>query len=163
MARLKQNSFDYMIKHSYTFFANNFSGSLVQKVGRFSRAFEALADSLAFNLIPLVITVIGSIWITWFIAPMVSIIIGIWVIVIVLFSIIFSTWKLKYDAAVAEADSQTTGYLADSVTNNTAVSFFTGHEYESKGFKNVSDNQAKKTLFSWRLGDVTDAVQIGSR
>ena len=159
MAKLKQNAFDYMIKHSYTFFANNFSGSLVQKVGRFSRAFEALADSLAFNLMPLVIAVVGSIWITWFIAPVVSIIIGIWVIVITLFSIIFSTWKLKYDTAVAEADSRTTGYLADSVTNNTAVSFFTGHEHESVSFENVSDDQAKKTLFSWRLGDVTDAVQ----
>lgn len=159
MAKLKQNAFDYMIKHSYTFFANNFSGSLVQKVGRFSRAFEALADSLAFNLMPLVIAVVGSIWITWFIAPVVSIIIGIWVVIITTFSIIFSTWKLKYDTAVAEADSRTTGYLADSVTNNTAVSFFTGHQHESEGFDNVSDDQAKKTLFSWRLGDVTDAVQ----
>jgi ATP-binding cassette subfamily B protein len=45
------------------------------------------------------------------------------------------------------------------VTNNTAVSFFTGHEHESVSFENVSDDQAKKTLFSWRLGDVTDAVQ----
>jgi len=159
MARLKQNAFNYTIKHSYTFFANNFSGSLVQKVGRFSRAFESLADSLAFNLMPLVITVVGSIWITWFIAPMVSIIIGIWVIAITVFSIIFSTWKLKYDTAVAEADSRTTGYLADSVTNNTAVSFFTGHDYESKGFKEVSNDQAKKVLFSWRLGDVVDAFQ----
>jgi ATP-binding cassette, subfamily B, bacterial len=159
MARLKQNAFDYMIKHSYTFFANNFSGSLVQKVGRFSRAFESLADSLAFNLIPLVITVVGSVWITWFIAPIVSIIIAIWVIVIATFSIIFSTWKLKYDTVVAEADSRTTGYLADSVTNNTAVSFFTGHNHESDSFRDISDDQAKKTLFSWRLGDITDAVQ----
>ena len=159
MARLKQNAFDYMIKHSYTFFANNFSGSLVQKVGRFSRAFEALADSLAFNFIPLVIAVVGSIWITWFIAPVVSIIISIWVVVITAFSVIFSTWKLKYDTIVAEADSHTTGYLADSVTNNTAVSYFTGHEHESFGFKDVSNDQAKKTLFSWRLGDITDAVQ----
>ncbi len=159
MARLKQNAFDYMIKHSYTFFANNFSGSLVQKVGRFSRAFESLADSLAFNLMPLVIAVVGSIWITWFIAPVVSIIISVWVVIITVFSIIFSTWKLKYDTVVAEADSRTTGYLADSVTNNAAVSFFTGHEHESGGFKDISDDQAKKTLFSWRLGDVTDAVQ----
>jgi ABC-type multidrug transport system fused ATPase/permease subunit len=76
MARLKQNAFDYMIKHSYTFFANTFTGSLVQRVGRFSRAFESLADSLAFNLLPLIITVVGSIWITWFIAPTVSIILA---------------------------------------------------------------------------------------
>ncbi len=159
MARLKQNAFDYMIKHSYTFFANTFTGSLVQRVGRFSRAFESLADSFAFNLLPLVITVVGSIWITWFIAPTVSIILGIWVFINVVFSFIFSNWKLKYDTVVAEADSKTTGYLADSVTNNSAVAFFTGHSHESEGFRGVSNDQAKKQLFSWRLGDVTDAVQ----
>lgn len=159
MARLKQNSFDYVIRHSYTFFANTFSGSLVQKIGRFSRAFESLADTLAFNLMPLVITVVGSIWVTWTITPVIAIILMIWVIIITTFSFIFSTWKLKYDTASAEADSKTTGYLSDSVTNNTAVSFFTGHNHESGGFKDVSNDQAKKTLFAWRLGDIVDAVQ----
>ena len=161
MSRLRQNSFDYMIKHSYTFFANNFSGSLVQKVGRFSRAFESLTDSLAFNLVPLILTVIGSILITWFIIPIFSIIIIIWVFIMIIFSIVFSTWKLKYDTAASEADSITTGYLSDSVTNNTAVSFFTGHIYESEGFKGISNDQSAKQLFSWRLGDLVDAVQTG--
>ncbi len=160
MAKLKQNAFDYMMEHSHTFFANNFSGGLVQKVGRFSRAFESLADSLAFNFMPLVITVVGSIWIIFFISPVVSIIITVWVIVVSIFSISFSTWKLKYDKSAAESDSHTTGYMADSITNNNTISFFTGHEHESKGFQNVSNDQAKKTLFSWRLAELVDGVQV---
>ena len=160
MARLKQNAFNYLIENSHTFFANNFSGSLVQKVGRFSRAFEVLTDSVVFNLMPLVITVFGSIWVTWFIAPLFSVVIIIWVIIFTIFSFSFSTWKLKYDKSVAEADSRTTGYLADTITNNNAVSFFTGHEYESKSFRDISNDQANKTLFSWRLGNAVDTVQI---
>lgn len=159
IARLKQNSFDYMIKHSYVFFANNFSGSLVQRVNRFSRAFETLADTFAFNVIPLVITVIGSIWVTLLVAPIISTVIIIWVVLITTFSLIFSTWKFKYDTIAAEADSLTTGYLSDSITNNTAISFFTGHRYESEGFKNISNLQAKKTLSAWRLDDFVDAAQ----
>ena len=160
MARLKQIAFDYLIKHSHTFFTNNFSGSLVQKVGRFSRAFENMIDGIIYNFMPLVTTVIGSIIVTWFIAPIFAIILLVWVIVYVIFSIIFSTWKIKYDKLVASADSLTTGYLSDSITNNNAVSFFTGHTYESSGFKEVSNDQAKKYLFSWRLGNVADIVQI---
>lgn len=160
MAKLKQNAFDYMIKHSHTFFTNNFTGGLVQKVGRFSRAFESLADNFAFNFMPLVVSVVGSIWITWYIAPIISVIIGSWVIVVTIFSISFSTWKLKYDRSSAEADSHTTGYLADSITNNNAILFFTGHEHESVGFQNVSNDQAKKTLFSWRLAELVDGLQI---
>ncbi len=160
MASLKQISFDYLIKHSHAFFTNNFSGSLVQKVGRFSRAFENMIDGLVFNFMPLVVTVVGSIIVTWLIAPVFAIILLIWVIFYVIFSIIFSVWKLKYDKLVAEADSLTTGYLSDSITNNNAISFFTGHFYESSGFKNVSNDQAKKYLFSWRLGNISDVVQV---
>ena len=160
MARLKQISFDYLIKHSHSFFTNNFSGSLVQKVGRFSRAFENISDGLVYNFMPLVVTVFGSIIVTWFIAPVFAIILLIWVIIYVIFSIIFSTWKIKYDKLVAAADSLTTGYLSDSITNNNAVTFFTGHNYESKGFKDVSNDQAKKYLFSWQLGNISDVVQV---
>lgn len=161
MSSLRQNSFDYMMKHSYTFFANNFSGGLVQKVTRFTRAFEGLADTLAFNFMPLTITVIGSIYVTWSIVPLVSIALSIWIIIMIIFSIVFSKWKLKYDAISAEADSKTTSYLADSITNNNAISFFTGHDYETVGFKEVSNDQARKQLFSWRLGEVVDAFQTG--
>lgn len=159
MAKLRQNSFDYVIRHSHTFFANTFGGSLVQKVGRFGRTFEALADTFAFNLIPLVITVVGSIIVTWKIEPTVSIILFIWVVVMTTFSLVFSQWKLKYDAISAEADSKTTGYLSDSISNNSAVAFFTSHDSESRGFVDVTNDQSRKQLFSWRLGDVVDALQ----
>lgn len=159
MAKLRQNSFDYVIKHSYTFFANTFGGSLVQRIGRFSRSFEQLADTVAFNLMPLLITVVGSILVTWKIEPTVSIILLCWVLIMTVFSLIFSRWKIKYDAIAAAADSKTTGYLSDSITNNTAVAFFTGHDFESKGFVEVTNDQSKKQLFSWRLGDVVDGIQ----
>ncbi len=83
----------------------------------------------------------------------------IWVILFLTFNFFFSRWKLKYDIAVAESDSKTTGYLADAITNNNAVASFTGHEYESEGFKNVSNDQAKKTRFIWLLGEIVDATQ----
>ncbi len=159
MAKLKQNAFNYLTKHSYTFFANTFGGSLVQKIGRFSRSFEAILDTLVFNLMPLLIAVVGAIFVTWTIVPVVSIMIMAWVIVFAIFSFIFSNWKLKYDELTAKADTATTAYLSDTITNSTAVSFFTGHEFESSGFREVSNDQAKKSLFSWRLGDVVDAVQ----
>jgi ATP-binding cassette subfamily B protein len=159
MAQLKQKSFDYMSLHSYSFFANNFSGSLVQRVNRFSRSFEILCDVMVFNIMPIAITIVGSIIITWFIAPIISFVIIGWVILFLTFNLLFSRWKLKYDVAVSESDSKTTGYLADAITNNNAVSFFTGYNYESKGFKNVSDDQARKTRFSWLLGEISNGTQ----
>lgn len=159
MAKLRQISFDYMLGHSYSFFTNNFSGSLVQRVNRFTRAFETLSDSLAFTIMPLLMLIIGSVTVTWFIAPIISIFIICWVFIFLIFNISFSLWKLKHDIAVAEADSKTTGYLSDSITNNSAISLFTGSDYESDSFRSVTDNQAKKTRFSWLLSDVVDGTQ----
>ena len=158
-ARLKQNSFNYMSKHSYSFFTNNFTGSLVQRVSRFSRSFEVLCDVITFNIMPVTVTVLGSIIVVWFVAPILSFVIISWVVLFIIFNFFFSTWKIKYDMEAAELDSKTTGYLADAITNNNAVSFFTGYDYESKGFRNVSDEQARKTRFLWLLGEIVDGVQ----
>src|SRR5690606_20366216 len=56
MSRLRRMAFDYMINHSHSFFANNFTGSLVQRINRFSRSFERLYDTLAFQVIPLTVS-----------------------------------------------------------------------------------------------------------
>lgn len=159
MARIKQMSFDYMLGHSYTFFSNNFGGSLVQKVGRFSGSFDRLQDTLVFSLIPLVIQSVGVIYIVWFKQPMVSYIIGVWAIIVLIISYVFSKWKLKYDIEAAEADSATTAHLADTITNQNTVSSFSGIKKESETFKSVTAKQSKIQKFKWGLSNTMDAAQ----
>ena len=159
IARLKQRSFDYLMLHSYGFFTNNFTGSLVQRVNRFSRSFERLADGLTFNLLPLFITIIISISVTYFIAPLVSGVIIAWVLIYTLFNVLFSLWKMKYDIAVAAADSAATGVLSDDITNQNAITLFNGYEKERLSFIEVTNDQAKKQNFSWDLGQYVDMVQ----
>ena len=95
MARLRQISFDYLIGHSYSFFANNFTGSLVQRVNRFSRAFEGLADILIFNLFPLVIQITGTVIVVWFSNPFIAYIILAWVLVFIAFNYFFFFVEIK--------------------------------------------------------------------
>lgn len=161
MARLKQNAFEYLIDHSYTFFTNNFSGALVQRINRFSRSFERLFDTFVFNLVPLVVQTIGVTIVVWLEEPLVAKIILAWVAFIVVFSYFFSRWKLKYDLLSAEADSATTARLADTITNQNTVSFFGGGQYESAAFRGVSNAQAAAQLKTWRFSNVLDGTQAG--
>ncbi|MCR4323285.1 MAG: ABC transporter ATP-binding protein/permease [Candidatus Azambacteria bacterium] len=160
MARLRQNAFNYMVLHSYSFFASNFTGSLVQRVNRFSRSFERIADTISFNVIPLIIAVIGAIAVTLVVAPPIALIIACWVVIFVPFHIFFARWKQKYDILVATADSKTTGVLADSITNQNAITLFTGYQYEKELFEAVTEDQAKKARFSWNLGGVVEMMQM---
>ncbi len=75
------------------------------------------------------------------------------------FNIFFSRWKLKYDIKAAEIDSKTTAYLADTITNQNTVQLFVGKNFESKGYKAVSDEQAKVTKFAWNLDSIIEGGQ----
>ena len=92
IAKLKQQSYDYLMEHSYGFFTNNFTGSLVQRVNRFARAFERLSDNLIWGLTPLIVRVVSIILIVFFFNKWLALIILIWVTIFLSFNIIFSKW-----------------------------------------------------------------------
>lgn len=48
--------FTKLHKHSFSYFSNNFVGSLVKRVNWFTRAFETISDRILTDLIPLVIS-----------------------------------------------------------------------------------------------------------
>jgi len=159
MAGLKQKSFDYLMLHSRKFFVNNFTGSLTQKINRFAYAFEILMDSLVFNLIPMAVSVFGAIAVTAFLAPPIAWIIAVWSLLVIAANFIFSRWKIKYDVARAAADSKTTGFLSDNIVNYISVKLFNGHRRESDSFKEISDQQAQKTITAWQLSNIAHIIQ----
>ncbi len=159
MANLKQQSYDYLIEHAYDFFANNFVGSLVQRVNRFSRAFERLSDNLLWNLLPLIVRVCGVLLVLFFINKWIDLVVLSWILIFLFCNIVFSRWKLKYDIQGAVLDSKSTGYLADTLTNQNNVTLFNGVLREKKGYKNVTDEQAFLQRFRWNLGATINAVQ----
>ena len=159
MANLKQQSYDHLMGHSYSFFVNNFSGSLVQKVNRFSRAFERIADDLIWNLLPLAVRVVSILVVVFFVNKWIDLVLFIWIIIFLSFNVTFSKWKLKYDIKVAAIDSVATGYLSDTITNQSNIQLFNGFNFESNGYKKVTNEQAKTTKFAWNLDAVVEGGQ----
>ena len=161
-ARLKQNSFDYLMLHSRDFFADNFSGGLVQRINRFARAFIRIADVVLFDLLQMVITIGGAIIVTAFVAPAISVIIAVWIAFFTVFNLVFSRLKVKYDILAAAADSKTTALLADSISNYSSINLFNGYRQESKLYETATNDQARKMQFTWDLWAIINAVQVGS-
>jgi len=159
MANLKQQSYNHLIEHSYGFFTNNFVGSLVQRVNRFSRAFERLSDNIVWNLLPLIVRVCSVLVVLFFINKWIDLVVLIWVAVFLSFNIAFSRWKLKYDIKAAEIDSKATGYLADTITNQNTIALFNGTQNEKRGYKSVTGEQSLLMRFRWNLDAIVNAVQ----
>src|ERR1035437_7926938 len=159
MAGLRQQAFSYMIGHSHTFFANNFGGSLTQKINKYARAFEKLADRMALDGLPLIVRSIGTIIAFYAFLPKYAYILGIFCVVFLVTAFIYIRYKLKYDIIASAADSTTVGALADSIGNQYSIQLFTGHEYERERVGNVIQDQRKKTTVNWYLWEGLSAIQ----
>ena len=55
MRRIFEQCFAYIHRHSYKFFTNNFSGSLVKKINKLAYSYENMVDNFVFNIIRMVI------------------------------------------------------------------------------------------------------------
>ena len=55
MRRIFQQCFAYIHRHSYKFFTNNFSGSLVKKINKLAYSYENVIDNFVFNILALII------------------------------------------------------------------------------------------------------------
>lgn len=159
IADLSQTAFAYLIQHSYNFFTNSFSGSLVRKVNRLSRSFEEIADQVTWSLLPLMISIIGILIVVFKRNVTIGFILLGWVFIFLLINYLFSNWKQKYELAKAAKDSEATGVLADAITNSVNIKLFTGYTHELTLYHKVMEEWRRITRFSWRLNEVMDAIQ----
>ena len=159
MRDLRQGAYDYVLGHSHGFFASNFTGSLVQRINRFTRGFETISDRILLDIVPLVIKVGGAIVVLGVIDVKISLGILIWVLFFMGVSFIFTKMKLRYDIEGAALDSKVSATLSDSISNHSTAQLFSGIEGESKFFSGVNGAWAKLTWKRWSMGEGIDAIQ----
>jgi ATP-binding cassette subfamily B protein len=160
MGGLRKQGFNYLIKHSNEFFANNFSGSLVQKINKYARAFEKLKQKIFSDGFAIFIRGIGTIISLYVILPhKYSFIILIFFLFFIITGNILTKYKLKYDIDAALKDSVVIGAFADSIGNNSSVQLFTGHDYEEKSVAKTINEQTYATRINWYLWDSIFGIQ----
>jgi ATP-binding cassette subfamily B protein len=154
MKGLRNQAFSYMISHPAQFFADRFSGSLVQKINKYPRAFQKLVDRLTGDGLPILVRSVGTIIALYTLLPhKYSLAMLCFCILFLAVGIVFSRLKLKYDLISAESDSKSTGVFADSITNHSSIQLFTGHEHEKQIVKKVVEEQYHATAINWYMWD----------
>lgn len=159
MAALREQAFSYMIGHSHSFFANNFGGSLTQRINKYARAFEKLTDRMMMDGLPLIVRGGGTIVAFYVLLPKYSYILGIFCVIFLLTSFVYIRYKLKYDIIASEADSKTVGALSDSIGNHSSIQLFTGNNYEKERVNEVIQSQRDKTTTNWYFWEGLSTIQ----
>ncbi len=157
--KLVDRAFGYLVDHSYTFFSNNFSGSLVQRVSRYHKTFGRLANNLFDDIIPLIIKVLGALIVLYFVYPIFAGFILIWIVVYMSFAYLSAKYKLKYDVIAASRDSKMVGVIADSISNHSSTQLFAGEIEELKKVNEVSDSWYEILWKRWNIGEWIRTIQ----
>lgn len=156
---LYNHSFDYLQRHSFSFFNNNFVGSIVKRVTRLVRSFENIADNLFFNVLVTVFQIAMVTGILLYRNFYLGLALLAWVFVYIALNILFNRYRLKYDILRSQADSAVSGVLADTISNHSNVKLFTGYQKEKFDFKKVVKRYTDLQNFSWNLNNSFEAVQ----
>jgi ATP-binding cassette, subfamily B, bacterial len=131
---IAQKVFTHLMKMSADFHANHFGGSLVSQANKLTGSYVRFIDSMVFNLFPLLITLVATIAI---LAPRVPL----YALAVVFLSVIYIAGAFYFSKPVraanvreSEAQSQQTGFLADSITNVMAIKSFAAGKHEEEGY-----------------------------
>jgi ATP-binding cassette subfamily B protein len=150
---MDRHTFSRLLGHSYGFFTNNFSGSLVRKLRRFSKSYETLQDTAVWWIIPLVVTMVFSVAVLanrdWRLGTVTAAAVA----VSIVGNILFSNWKLKYDAARSAKDSETSAVMNDAVGNSVNIKLFAANEQEGERFGKVREALREIATRTWRMAE----------
>lgn len=159
MSDLMERAFVYLMRHSYSFFTGSFTGSLVRKVSRLPRSYEQVFDRISYNIIPLIVLATGSLIVLSYRNAYLGAALLIWILLFLAVQFFLIRWKQKYLVARAEKDSEVTGALADSVSNETNVKLFSGNAHEHSLFRKVLKELEGLRVFTWNIDWWIDFVQ----
>jgi ATP-binding cassette, subfamily B, bacterial len=145
------DAFNRIQKHSYEFFANTFTGSIVAQVKRYINAFEEIHNQVVFAVWMSGLRLIFSVVVLTYFSAILGGIFLTWVVLYVAMSIFFAKRKIKKDIKTAEASSKVTGVLADVLTNILNVKMFASSKKESSIFAKTTEKEKRYYAKAWNF------------
>ncbi len=154
-------SFEKLHRHSYSFFADNFTGSLVSKARKFVRAFEVMHDNLIDRYWTSALLLVSIFIVFYLHVKLIAFIFLFMSVIYIAIVMLMSRKKMEYDIAEAAADSRLTGQLADTLTNTLAIKSSSAGKRELDSYKDSTAKEAVLRLRAWLFGNKINAIQAG--
>jgi ATP-binding cassette subfamily B protein len=121
MKRLFQRVFDHLTRQSLGFHSDRFSGSLVSQTNKFTGAFEMFWDTVVWQVIPVLTTVVAAVVIMAFILPWYALFLLAMTLVFGGFVVFSGRSMERLNVIEAQSSTRMTGFLADVMSNISAV------------------------------------------
>ncbi len=145
-------SFKRLIGHSYKFYSDHFTGSIVAKIKRLTRAFEIINRIIIGTFWFVLIYIISAVVVLYSQSKVISLYFLLWSVAYIILTSFFVKKKMRLDIAEAESDSKISGVLADSLTNILNIKIFSSSDKEFKYFGHNSLTLKSRIYESAKFG-----------
>lgn len=150
--KIKEEMFDYIENHSYSYFQNNFSGSLGNKINDMARSASHVISHLIDHFLSRTLGLIIGTLTMFFVHPYFACLLLGWSVTFITTSLILSKKAQKYAEIFSEAKSTVVGKVVDSIGNILNVKLFAREKYENRYLrKYLEDGASKDRQALWYL------------
>ncbi len=159
MRAIGEESYQYLQKHSYNFFINNFVGSLVKRLNRLPSAFETIWDITLFSLYSTFVLIIAGVVAVYNVSYELAMVLLVFILVFMIGNAFFAVWKMKFDNIANAIDTKWGGFVADTIANNFNIQLFGSLKREQKRFEKITHEWRRAQTTSWNMGSIGNSVQ----
>ncbi|MDD2566112.1 MAG: ABC transporter ATP-binding protein [Candidatus Gracilibacteria bacterium] len=139
--KISKASFKYLNLHSYKFFSENLSGSIVKKMNRYTNSFEGLFNIFSYEITSITTILIGSSIVLFNQNLYIGLFFVFYIICFCIISFYLAGFMNAERKKFIESDSVLGGYVADVISNNINLLLFSTINKEMKNFeKNLENN-----------------------
>lgn len=149
IAELEMRCFDALQAQDMRFHDNEFSGSLVKRVSRYTRSFEGLADTFFFQIGRDGMLLIITFGIFVREKPLFAAVFGAWALVFVAMNIVLALWKYPIDEKEALSDSAKGAVLTDSLGSHRTVKSYAREPEERARYQAAVDENTACRKRAW--------------
>jgi len=144
--RLYDDAFDHLTSQSATFFSDRFVGSLVSTVNKYTGAYVVAADTVVFQVIPLLVVIIVPIVVLGPVVPLYAVGIAVVTTVFVIFTLLSYRPIQRVAQVESEAHTAIGGRLSDVLSNVLVVKSFGREIPEQRGFSERTTAHRRATF-----------------
>ena len=129
-ASIRMNMFDYVQRHSHSFFSTHFAGSIAGKINDVSEGTNTILYLIMRLIIPIALGVIIAIILLNGLSPLFAVILLGWVLSHITIVVICLKRCVNSSDQHANAQNSLSGRLVDSLGNSSTVRLFSQHRFE---------------------------------
>ncbi len=148
-ANINQNLFNYLSRHSVSYFHNRFAGALANKISNVANGFASIAGEAMWNFFPLLIGLFADLYLTYNTHYLLSLILSGWMILFVAINIFLGVKLKRYYYQDANSGSKLKGKMIDSTGNILSVQTAPGVFFEQKHISRYVKISQLRHLKSW--------------